>query len=163
MTGTSKAAVLAATAAMVLGFIHGPGARAETIFVDGQVSVVKSDIPRPRRGMTMSKVEAQFGAPLERHPTVGKPPITRWDYDHFAVFFEKDRVIHTVVTPAETTVPAATPATTPATTPAPAGAPAPADAPPADARAPALPAPDTGTPAARTSAPAHDAARPTAA
>jgi hypothetical protein len=129
MTGTSKAAVLAATAAMVLGFTQVPGARAETIFVDGQVSVVKSDLPRPRRGMTMHTVEARFGAPLERHPTVGKPPITRWDYDHFAVFFEKDRVIHTVVTPAA----AATPAETPAAVPAP----APAPATPADARAPA--------------------------
>jgi hypothetical protein len=131
MTGTSKAAALAATAAMVLGFTHVPGARAETIFVDGQVRVVKSDLPRPRRGMTMHAVEARFGAPLERHPTVGKPPITRWDYDHFAVFFEKNRVIHTVVTPADAATPAATPAAAPV--------PAPAAAAPADARAPATP------------------------
>ena len=33
-----------------------------------------------------------------RHPTVGQPPITRWDYNGFAVFFEHDRVIDAVVT-----------------------------------------------------------------
>jgi hypothetical protein len=46
----------------------------------------------------MSDVEKQFGAPASRHPTVGEPPITRWDYNGFAVFFERDRVIHAVVT-----------------------------------------------------------------
>jgi hypothetical protein len=29
---------------------------------------------------------------------VGKPPITRWDYPGFSVFFEGDRVIDTVAT-----------------------------------------------------------------
>jgi hypothetical protein len=43
-------------------------------------------------------VEKQFGAPAEKHPTVGKPPITRWDYPNFSVFFEGDRVIDSVVT-----------------------------------------------------------------
>jgi hypothetical protein len=42
-------------------------------------------------------VEKQFGAPVTRHPTVGKPPITRWDYNGFAVVFEHDRVIDSVV------------------------------------------------------------------
>ena len=46
----------------------------------------------------MTTVEAKFGAPATRHPTVGAPPITRWDYAGFSVFFERDRVIHAVVT-----------------------------------------------------------------
>jgi hypothetical protein len=50
----------------------------------------------------MSEVEKHFGAPVARHPTVGgaphQPPITRWDYNTFSVFFEHDRVIHAVVT-----------------------------------------------------------------
>ena len=46
----------------------------------------------------MADVEARFGAPQARHPAVGEPPITRWDYAGFAVFFERDRVIHAVVT-----------------------------------------------------------------
>ncbi|MFI4913796.1 MAG: hypothetical protein ACHQAR_01195 [Steroidobacterales bacterium] len=72
---------------------------AETIVIDDQVVVRDSAIARPAQGMTMKTVEARFGAPAERHPAVGKPPITRWDYAAFTVFFENDRVIHAVVNP----------------------------------------------------------------
>lgn len=71
---------------------------AETIVVDDQVKVRESNVERPGRGMTMSAVESRFGAPAAKHATVGQPPITRWDYPGFAVFFEKDRVIHAVAT-----------------------------------------------------------------
>jgi len=73
-------------------------ALAETVVVDGKVTVEPSSIPRPARGMRMASVERRFGEPITRHPTVGQPPITRWDYPGFSVFFERDRVIHTVVT-----------------------------------------------------------------
>jgi hypothetical protein len=62
--------------------------------------VRESDLPRPGRGMTMHAVEAKFGAPAARHEAVGEPPISRWDYPGFRVFFERDRVIHAVVDPA---------------------------------------------------------------
>jgi hypothetical protein len=65
-----------------------------------QVMVRESHLPRPGRGMTMHAVEAKFGAPAARHEAVGEPPISRWDYPGFRVFFEKDRVIHAVVDPA---------------------------------------------------------------
>ena len=75
---------------------------ADTIVVNDQVQVRDSRLDRPKRGSTMSEVEKQFGAPVTRHATVGgaphQPPITRWDYSGFAVFFEHDRVIHAVVT-----------------------------------------------------------------
>jgi hypothetical protein len=71
---------------------------ADTIVVNDQVQLRESRIDRPRGGSTMGEVEKHFGAPLTRHPTVGKPPITRWDYNAFSVFFEHDRVIHAVVT-----------------------------------------------------------------
>lgn len=74
---------------------------AETLVVNDKVTVRESNVPHPARGMRMSQVEQKFGQPLNRHPTVGEPPITRWDYAGFAVFFEKDRVIHAVITPAE--------------------------------------------------------------
>lgn len=51
----------------------------------------------PPRGASMEKVEAQFGAPSERLPAVGEPPITRWKYPGFEVYFEHQLVIHTVV------------------------------------------------------------------
>lgn len=51
---------------------------------------------RPARGMSMDKVEATFGAPTQRIPAVGQPPITRWEYPGFVVYFENRLVIHTV-------------------------------------------------------------------
>jgi hypothetical protein len=76
---------------------------AETLVMNDQVQVRPPDVPVPQKGATMKAVEQQFGAPAERHAAVGgasgaQPPITRWDYPHFAVFFEKDRVIHAVAT-----------------------------------------------------------------
>ena len=73
-------------------------AHAELIVDDGKVAVMPSNTPQPARGALMKTVEKQFGAPAEKHPTVGKPPITRWDYAGFSVFFEGDRVIDTVAT-----------------------------------------------------------------
>jgi hypothetical protein len=45
----------------------------------------------------MERVEQLLGAPQERLPPVGDPPITRWRYPEFTVYFEHDRVLHTVV------------------------------------------------------------------
>jgi len=73
-------------------------ALADPIVVNDQVVVRQANFPTPDRGMTMSAVEKKFGQPADRHPTVGQPPITRWDYQGFSVFFERDRVIHSVAT-----------------------------------------------------------------
>ena len=55
----------------------------------------------PGRGANMQSVEARYGAPAARRGPIGKPPITRWDYPGFVVFFEYEHVIHSVVlTPA---------------------------------------------------------------
>lgn len=51
---------------------------------------------RPARGSSMARVEARFGAPATRSGPVGQPPITRWDYPDFVVFFEYDHVVHAV-------------------------------------------------------------------
>jgi len=106
-------------AALLCGCAVTGSALADTVLVNEQVQVRESQIDRPKRGLTMSEVEKHFGAPVTRHPAVGggsprTPPITRWDYNGFSVFFEGDRVIHSVVTgeaaPAE---PAAAPAAAP--------------------------------------------------
>jgi hypothetical protein len=52
---------------------------------------------QPARGMSMEKVEAAFGAPSNRVAAVGNPPITRWEYPGFVVFFEHSIVLHSVV------------------------------------------------------------------
>lgn len=71
-------------------------APAETIAVGNGIAVRESQVPSPTRGMTMQQVEAKFGAPASKTQPVGKPPITRWDYPAFQVYFEYDHVIHSV-------------------------------------------------------------------
>ncbi|MCH8303339.1 MAG: hypothetical protein IH912_11355 [Proteobacteria bacterium] len=51
---------------------------------------------KPTRGMTEERVRASFGAPQSTVAAVGDPPISRWEYAEFVVFFEYDRVIHAV-------------------------------------------------------------------
>lgn len=60
---------------------------------------VPADVQRPQRASTMDQVKTQFGEPMDTKPAVGDPPITRWEYANFTVYFEYDRVIETVVHP----------------------------------------------------------------
>lgn len=50
----------------------------------------------PDRGERMQEVLSEFGEPTDRLPAVGSPPISRWIYEEFRVYFEDDRVIHSV-------------------------------------------------------------------
>lgn len=50
----------------------------------------------PGRGMSMTQVEERFGAPRQKLPAVGDPPITRWIYPDFTVYFEYQYVINAV-------------------------------------------------------------------
>ena len=50
----------------------------------------------PTNGMTMARVREHHGEPSSVRPAVGDPPITRWVYEDFTVYFEHDRVIHSV-------------------------------------------------------------------
>ena len=51
----------------------------------------------PLKGSTMTAVEGSFGAPTTKHDAVGSPPITRWTYPAFTVYFEHNHVINAVV------------------------------------------------------------------
>jgi len=53
----------------------------------------------PANGESKAAVESKFGAPKEKHAAVGDPPITRWDYDSYSVYFEYDLVLSTVLHP----------------------------------------------------------------
>jgi hypothetical protein len=68
---------------------------AETLSTDTGNPAASGD--RPNRGSTMASVQGRFGEPTQRHATVGNPPITRWDYPQFSVYFEHDRVLHAVL------------------------------------------------------------------
>lgn len=56
-----------------------------------------SSVMTPRNGITKADVEQKFGMPEERAPAIGQPPISRWVYKDYTVYFEFDRVIHSVV------------------------------------------------------------------
>ena len=58
-----------------------------------------SSVDRPRTGLSMDQVTAKFGAPVQQLPAVGNPPITRWVYAGYTVYFENDKVIHSVLHP----------------------------------------------------------------
>lgn len=56
----------------------------------------------PQKGDSMATVSKRFGEPGKKHPPAGgdtrkHPPITRWDYAEFAVFFERGHVVDAVV------------------------------------------------------------------
>jgi len=51
----------------------------------------------PAKSITKNSVISQFGEPQQRFAAIGEPPITRWEYATFYVFFEYDRVIHSVL------------------------------------------------------------------
>jgi hypothetical protein len=90
----SKLSVIALVA-LVGGFVGAAGA--DTLDLRGTDSASRFDeAGKPTRGMTQARVEANFGTPQSRVSPVGDPPITRWEYDQFVVFFEYDKVIHSV-------------------------------------------------------------------
>jgi hypothetical protein len=51
---------------------------------------------KPSQGSTKEQVVSLYGEPLNRLEAIGNPPITRWIYSHFTVFFEYNKVIHSV-------------------------------------------------------------------
>ena len=78
--------------ALALGFVGLAGA--QTLDMEGTKPAM--DSAGPTRGMTQASVESKYGTPVSRDAAVGEPPISRWEYQGFVVFFEFDRVIHSV-------------------------------------------------------------------
>ena len=81
-------------------FVSFTPAQADTLLID----VIAESAPnstdgmlRPHRGMDMAAVKQKFGTPSLEHPWVGEPPITRWDFDGYSVFFEHNIVLATVI------------------------------------------------------------------
>jgi hypothetical protein len=68
------------------------------------VSTAAATVPAslPRKGEEMSAVLKHYGEPQQKHAAVGgdspkHPPITRWDYPGFSVFFEHSHVVDAVI------------------------------------------------------------------
>ena len=84
----------------IAAFAGGGIAHAEVLLMDRvkQENAMNS----PARGMTMAQVEARFGAPTSKlDPRGGEtklhPVINRWVYPDYTVYFERDRVINSVM------------------------------------------------------------------
>ena len=86
---------------LALFLLAAPCTQADTLLLDG-IEVDRQTVDtRPKPGMSMTAVESTYGAPSQRHGAVGgaaveQPPITRWDYPSFSVYFENENVIHAV-------------------------------------------------------------------
>jgi hypothetical protein len=90
---------LLATLVLAASALGSGAANADTLLVD-RVNREAQGIG-PSRGMTMDAVVARFGEPASRLAAVGgnrpqHPPITRWIYGDFIVYFEHDKVIDAV-------------------------------------------------------------------
>ena len=78
-------------------------AAADTLLI--QRARVAGTMTLPERGQSMAAIEAAFGTPAMKHAPVGggsvhTPPITRWDYPTFSVYFENSHVVNAVLTKA---------------------------------------------------------------
>ncbi len=75
-------------------------ANAETIKIGlSEQASTNKNINRPKMGMTMDKVVSYFGAPTQKSNPVGTPPIYKWTYTDFTVYFEGEYVINSVLHP----------------------------------------------------------------
>jgi len=75
------------------------------LMANAKVLNLSNDIEKmtfPQRGNTMSYVRTHYGNTVHISHSKGKstksrPRITRWNYGHFTVYFEKNIVLHTVI------------------------------------------------------------------
>jgi len=73
---------------------------AETIAIPaGQQAADKQNIVKPVTGQTKTQVSKKFGEPTKKISAVGNPPISRWVYDDYTVYFDNDYVIHSALHP----------------------------------------------------------------
>jgi hypothetical protein len=70
-------------------------APADVLLIEEVRQVDKMELPR--NGMNKSSVRSDYGEPKQTHAAVGDPPISRWDYDGWSVYFEYDLVLYSVL------------------------------------------------------------------
>jgi hypothetical protein len=90
---------LMARIGVVAGLLAASAAQADALVMP-EATVSNANLPA--RGMSQTTVVRQFGEPARRFAPVGggspqQPPITRWDYDGWSVFYENSIVIDVVV------------------------------------------------------------------
>lgn len=91
--------VLVTASVLCASSLAAPSAQAEVLATGAKAPRAAAGMPG--RGLSMTQVERRYGAPLEKLPTAGgdaprHPPINRWRYQGYTVYFERSRVIHSV-------------------------------------------------------------------
>jgi hypothetical protein len=94
MTKPALAALFLTTAAATA--MLSVAARADVLLIEGVEMSEQTADARPARGMSMERVASRYGEPTSRHAAIGDPPITRWDYPGYSVYFEHNLVLHSV-------------------------------------------------------------------
>ncbi len=72
-------------------------AQADVLRMDGMNGAVIQKSNLPTRGMTKASVSSKYGKPANKKAAIGDPPISRWDYSGYSVYFEYNIVLHTLV------------------------------------------------------------------
>lgn len=80
----------------VIGFLVTTGTvAADVLLIEEVRERMQRDLPA--NGLTKTEVEQRYGTPNTRRAPVGEPPIARWVYDEYSVYFEHDLVIESVL------------------------------------------------------------------
>lgn len=81
---------------MIISFACAPTYADELRIPVGQQARDMASVDMPPKGMSKEKVRDLFGKPDEDIPAKGTPPISRWKYKEFTVYFDSNTVIHSV-------------------------------------------------------------------
>jgi len=66
--------------------------QAESLIIRG----IDTDRSKTVRGLSKQSLQSRWGEPQTKRGAIGDPPISRWEYSDYVVFFEYNHVIHAV-------------------------------------------------------------------
>jgi hypothetical protein len=87
---------LTASIAILLLPLITPIAGAESL-VTKMDTMNQQSVETPRNGQKKDVVSTRYGEPKQKIAAVGEPPISKWVYQEFTVYFENDTVLHAVI------------------------------------------------------------------
>lgn len=70
-------------------------ARSDVLLIEEVRESMRRDLPS--NGLSKAEVRRRFGDPAREHAPVGDPPISRWEYEEYTVYFEHDLVLDSVL------------------------------------------------------------------
>lgn len=95
MTRMVLALMLSAISTAFLAPLTADSLAADVLLIEEVRQAERMELPV--NGMKQSEVRDRFGTPVKTDAPVGDPPITRWDYNGYSVYFEYDLVLFTVL------------------------------------------------------------------